>query len=126
MDDLNLVKNPRFAVGKRAPRWWNWCADGQATRWAHEASMNGSDGRVMLIRSTCAEHSAVWSQTVRCKHDRHYRIEADVECHCDGAGEEAGLVLSVHPCADDAPPGEALHFAPVHRAARELTLLLYF
>ena len=126
MDELNLVKNPRFALGKRAPRSWNWQADGQATRWMHEPLTNGQADRVMLIESERPERSAVWSQMIRCRRDQHYRIEADVECDCGGADEAAGVVLSVQPYADDAPTGAPLRFAPVRRASRRLTLRGYF
>ena len=126
MDELNLVKNPRFALGKKTPRSWNWNADGRTTRWAHEPSVNGQADRVMLIESDRPERSAVWSQMIRCERDQHYRIEADVECDCGGADEASGLLLSVQAYADDAPIGAPLRFAPVRRASRRLTLRGYF
>ncbi len=67
MDELNLVKNPRFAVGQKTPRSWAWSGDGTATRWLHAESSNGRVERVMHVESDRADHSAIWTQTIRCK-----------------------------------------------------------
>ncbi len=125
MDELNLIKNPRFTLGKRTPRLWRWCADGEA-RWGHQPSPNGRAGRVMLIEAERPDQSAVWSQTIPCRRNQHYRIEADIECDCGGADEESGVVLSVQCHGDEGPMGEPLRFAPVQRASKRLTLRGYF
>ncbi|MCK4660691.1 MAG: hypothetical protein KAV82_14310 [Phycisphaerae bacterium] len=126
MDELNIVKNPRFAVGKKSPRSWSWCADGEAARWKHEPSTNGQADRVMLIESEQAEQNAVWAQTLRCKAGEHHRIEADIECDCIPSDVGGGLILAVQPYGEDAPAGEALQFAPVQRASKILTMRGYF
>lgn len=126
MDELNLVKNPRFAHGKTTPRSWRWCADGEAARWTHEPSMNGRAERVMLIESDRADDSAIWTQTLRCRREQHYRLEADVACACHGTGRNSGLVLAVRSYGDEGPLGDDLRFAPVRQASEHLTLRGHF
>ncbi|MFH0982855.1 MAG: hypothetical protein V2A79_15135 [Planctomycetota bacterium] len=126
MDELNLVKNPRFALGRKAPRSWRWSGDGPATRWRHEPSVNGRAEQVMRLESEHSNRSAGWSQTLRCKPGQTYRLEADVACECNGTEVESGLVLSIHYHADEGPTGETLRFAAVRHVAETLTLRGYF
>jgi len=126
LDEVNLVKNARFALGKKKPQSWRWHSEGDAARWAHAPSTNGRTDRVMLIESDDAEQSAVWAQTVPCKREQHYRFEADVECNCTGTGEACGVVLSVRCHGQDGPLGSPRRFAPVRQTCEVLTLRGYF
>ena len=52
------------------------------------------------------ETSAGWSQTITCKPEEFYRVEAVVSCDLTAPTESAGFVLSVQPTVDGEPAGE--------------------
>ncbi|MDO8630860.1 MAG: hypothetical protein Q7R41_10235, partial [Phycisphaerales bacterium] len=92
-------------------------------------------GAVFAADSTSGE--GFWSQSVACKPDAYYRVEAIVECDLKAANDTAGFVLAIDTAAKDPPvrsPGMnagvltgGRRVTPgVHHAAEPIAIRAYF
>ncbi len=135
-DSLNLVKNPRFADGKRTPRTWQWIAEGPEGTWRRVPSANGEATRMEIAAKAPVQAAAdtaqldsrsryLWAQRIRCSGDTFYRVEvtvefpgveaAAVEFHEPGGNvcsPGAGVVLAVQPMRAGEPVGDPMETPP--------------
>ncbi|MCH8148603.1 MAG: hypothetical protein IH987_11505, partial [Planctomycetes bacterium] len=101
IDDVNRIRNPRFSDGKAGPLRWVFSVPNGAARWHRTPQAPG-----VSIHCEKDETSAGWSQTITCKPEEFYRVEAVVSCDLTAPTESAGFVLSVQPTVDGEPAGE--------------------
>ncbi len=98
---LNMIKNPAFTEGKKKPLRWDW---GTTDESVVVERPNCGDG--ITIRCDNPVELAMLSQTVTCKPDEFYRVEATVSCELQGRCESSGLVLTAQPFDKTKPAGE--------------------
>jgi len=100
---LNLVKNPSFAEGKQKPLRWTCTSSNVAARFERPDSGGG-----LMIHVDAVGSAAMASQTVVCKPEEYYRIEAVVSCDLSSDTPNAGFVLTAQPVNQYGEPGEKL------------------
>jgi len=94
IDKVNKMRNPRFDDGRQAPRGWNYRDAFASASWERPVDESG-----VVLRSDSGRVDAGWSQTVSCKADEYYRIEAVVSCDLKPSDDTGGFVLSIQPLA---------------------------
>ncbi len=116
--DVNETRNFDFRAGKATPRHWSWRTVGEAIRWER--------GEAMTLLSDSASGIGFWSQSVACKPDHYYRVEAVVTCDLLALDESAGLVLAID-CPGNGPEESASRVTPgLHCSAHPTTIRTYF
>ena len=125
---VNRVRNPDFRLGKAAPRHWSWRSTQKAfgarrNRRAQAAESSGGGG---FIVSESASGQGFWSQTVACKPDAYYRVEAVVTCELLGADEACGFVLAIHPLVNGRRTDGRRVTPGVHHAVDPIAVRTYF
>ena len=80
VDDVNLVKNPRFERRAGIPRHWKWEVLRGEASWSYEAGRSGNGDWSICVQCDSAESSGRVYQRVGCCGEQHYRIEAIVRC----------------------------------------------
>jgi len=123
IDELNRIRNSNFSAGTRAPRAWEWRADGRGATW--EPLPHAGNGGIagVCLRGAQATSRGVWAQTFTTRKDQHYRIEAVVSCDCPGP--DGGLVMSLTPLDASGRMLAELATAPLRRAER-FTVRAYY
>ena len=101
IDDVNRIRNPRFSDGKAGPLRWVFSVPNGTARWHRTPQTPG-----VSISCETDGTSAGWSQTVTCKPEEFYRVEAVVSCDLTAQTDSAGFVLSVQPTADGKSAGQ--------------------
>ena len=132
----NLVKNPRFRLGKDAPRHWEWSATGRAS-WTLEAQRNGSlalpgdprgngqADRAMSVVCSTRSSEAAWTQRIHCKGGEHYRFDVCASGECEGADDSSGFVVSIQPIKGRRRVGPPVEWPPIRRLGQGAVLRNY-
>jgi len=132
----NLIKNPRFRLGKDEPRHWEWSATGRAS-WTLEDNRNGSApalgdqgrngqaDRAMSVECVTSSAKAAWSQRIRCKGGEHYRFDVCASGECQGAGDSSGFIVSIQPLDGQRRVGPPVEWPPIHRLGEGAVLRNY-
>lgn len=113
--NVNAIRNPDYRNGKAGPTGWTWHATNRGARWQRVSSDEAARDVVMRVTSNRRQGTAVWTQTVSCKPNTYYRVEATVACELQADGDTAGFVLSVEPMDGDRPAGPRLEAPTLHR-----------
>lgn len=129
--NVNRIRNADFSQGKPEPHCWVWSATVKGARWSRGSRGRpaGTDG--IRIVSKRLKGAALWSQTIACKPEQFYRVEATVTCNLTvpnerTAPEAAGFVLMVEPVVGKRPAGERRVTPGLHRASRPVEVRTYF
>lgn len=132
----NLVKNPRFRLGKDEPRHWEWSATGRAS-WTLEANRNGSlalpgdprgngqADRAMSVVCATSSAKAAWTQRIRCKGGEHYRFDVCASGECEGADDSSGFIVSIQPIKGQRRVGPPVKWRPIRRLGEGAVLRNY-
>ncbi len=123
--NVNHVRNPHFALGKASPRHWEASFDPRACE-AHRRAQSApgdSTGIVMIPKSAAP---AFWRQTLRCKPDAYYRVEAQVRCELVPAGPLPGFVLTLEHDLSDGDELTRLETPPITDAPAFISVRTYF
>lgn len=114
---VNRVRNPHFSAGKDFPRHW------EANFRTRDCEVHRLDAGLAMIPKTPAP--AFWRQTLKCKPEAFYRLEATIQCELVPAGPSGGVVLLVE---HEAPDSSEMHRAtsPVHDAPGPIAIRTYF
>ncbi|MCH8252338.1 MAG: hypothetical protein IID36_07795 [Planctomycetes bacterium] len=123
-DNVNILRNADFALGKTAPRNWLWDCDRRSTTWSRESHDDGP--AVLTVSGEESAATGYFSQTVRCKPGLYYRVEATVSGDLRSADESGGIIIVVQPLLDDHPHGAPLVTPGVHRATEPIDIRAYF
>lgn len=116
-NDVNMIRNPEFSLGKDSPRHWTWCAKSRQSTWQRGVAGESTGRTGVTFSSKSAKGFAGFMQTIACKPDEHYRIEAIVTCDLIAADETRGLILQVQPMVDDKPFEQPAQTVGLHRAS---------
>ncbi len=100
---LNLIKNPAFSEGKKKPLRWDWLTTDDAV-----IVERPDAGEGITIRCDQPVASAMLTQTVTCKPDEFFRVEAIISCDLTAHDAASGLVLTAQPFDKTTPAGEKL------------------
>lgn len=127
---INRIRNPDFARGQTEPSGWTWEATTRSIRWKREPD-RGQGRAGMLLSSGSMRASGHWWQTVVCKPQQYYRIEATVSADLtpenrDEFGDGAGVVLTVEPVKNDKPTDQRRTTPGICRASGPVTIRTYY
>ncbi|MCH7839181.1 MAG: hypothetical protein IID38_02950 [Planctomycetes bacterium] len=139
---VNKIRNADFSRGRADPTGWVWKASNKSVKWlrgesdgslpsgSRDSNESGSkpakDCVGIAILAGPRAGSADWSQTVVCRPGQYYRIEADVACELEAAGESDGFVLSVQPIQDGKPVGQQSVTPGLHAAETPTAVRTYY
>ena len=118
---VNKMRNPQFRFGKESPTHWDWVVAGRGARWTRTPGQPG-----ITIVCGAATRQAAFRQSIRCKADQFYRIEATVQCSLapHGAVQDAGLSLGVQD--EDSTDDDARSSPPLQHAAEPIDIRAYY
>lgn len=123
---VNKIRNPDFSSGKTGPTGWVWSSTVKSARSHRDPLLDDKKGTGIQIACEKCRGSAYWSQTVVCKPEEYYRIEAVVTCDLLANDERAGLVMLVQPLIDDKPVGDRRFTTGLHRSSELITIRAWF
>jgi hypothetical protein len=111
-------------LGKVSPRHWDAQFDPPACEFHRGELAFGDPTRVVMVPKSPAP--AFWWQTLRCKPDAYYRVEALVRCELVPAGPSPGFVLVLEYDVPESEKHVRLESPPIFDAPEPVAVRTYF
>ena len=125
--DVNRIRNADFAKGNPRPTGWTWSAPSKSARWRRDPS---SESGGVTLTSKTAKGTTGWSQTVTCKPEEYYRVEATVTANLTPSAEgeladSCGVVVMVEPIKNSRRTGQQFVSPGIYRASEPIAIRTY-
>jgi hypothetical protein len=123
---VNHIRNPHFLLGRESPRHWEAQVkprDCEVHR-PHRGIGDQESPSLVLVPRTASP--AFFWQTVRCKPDAYFRVEASVRCELVPAGPSPGFVLVLEHDTPESNEYVRLETPPVYDVPEVVAVRAYF
>lgn len=123
---VNHVRNPHFMLGRELPRHWEARFEPPACE-VHRShrGLGAGDSPGLVLAPHSPAPAFLW-QTLRCKPDAYFRVEATVRCELVPAGPSPGFVLVLEHDIPESDEFVRLESPPVFDAPEIVAVRTYF
>lgn len=97
--NVNKIKNADFSRGAKAPTSWEWNGTPRGSSWERSKATQNAEAS-MQLNCTRPGGRALWSQTVVCKPEEYYRIDAVVTADATVTDVRGGVVVVIEALED--------------------------
>ena len=123
---VNHIRNPHFLLGKDSPRHWDARLAPRDCEVHRPRPGLADDNPPRLVLAPRTASPAFFWQTVRCKPDAYFRVEASVRCELVPAGPSPGFVLVLEHDVAESDEFVRLESPPIHDVPEVVAVRAYF